>query len=627
MRFARSIVMIAFLLSACGPPPQAETSPVETATALPIPTASPTPVPQRAPLLRIAVLGDVKRYNVWTLFDETGGDYWTYTARWEYWPRLFRLAPQSLAFEPAFAAMSPSSFEFNGETYTATVTLRENQLWSDGSTFSAEDVAFTVNTAIGFELSGHWRAHYNPQILAHAEAQDDVTVKFTFRSQPGVADWGYGVLQGPIVNKSYWEGKVAQASSLLPDDGLRGQIQQLEKREAEARIQLDEYDLRLSAMNNQTREYESLSREADRIRREWNSLTGNLRVSREKYSQQVSAAQAALFNLDDEGEPTLGTWIFKRASGKTFENRVNPDASPLPWFDSVGYTTFTDQRAAADALARNDIDLLLSEDGLSPDLASLLTENKDVTVSIAPTSSARFLAFNQHNPYLAQKPLRQAIACLLDPGAMPAELAGAATSLDSFVLYDFWHNTDARLPCAGGDAAARREAAGKLLSGVNIAPLTLLAPAAKVDATRAGMAEWIASVLNDNGIPVELKSSDLDTILYAVYGKGDYDMAALGWRLSKFPGYVCDWASEENPFGYYGSRVVSMCAALESEPDLEKARGLLWDIQVILAEEVPLIPLFVEVRYDAWRNLAFPFEAILDGPGGSYGAPDFAIPR
>jgi len=625
MRFARSILMIAFLLSACGPVPQAEPSPVEIATAFP--SASPTPAPMRAPLLRMAVLGDIQTYNVWTLFDGTGGDYWTHVARWEYWPRLFRLAPRSLAFERVFAAAPPSSFEFDGETYTATVTLREGQLWSDGSTFSAEDVAFTVNTALGFELSGHWRAYYNPQILVHAEAQDDLTVKFTFRSQPGVADWGYGVLQGPIVNKSFWEGKVTQAGVLLPDDELRGQIQQLVKREAEVRVQLDEYDLRLSAMNNQTREYETLSREADRIRREWNSLTGNLRVSREKYSQQVSAAQAALFNLDGEGEPTLGTWIFERASGKTFENRVNPDASPLPWFDSVVYITFTDQRAAADALTRNDVDLLLTKDGLSPDLASLLTENRDVTVSIAPTSSARFLAINQRNPYLAQKPLRQAIACLLDPGSMPAELARAATSLDSFVLNDFWRNPDARLPCAGQDADARRESAGKLLSGVNIAPLVLLAPATKEDATRAGMAAWIAGVLNDNGIPVDLQFADMDTVIYAVYGKGDYDMAVLGWGLSKFPGYLCDWASEENPFGYYESRVVSMCAALESEPDFEKARGLVWDVQVTLTEDVPLIPLFVEVRYDAWRNLVFPFETILDGPGGSFGAPDFAIPR
>jgi ABC-type transport system substrate-binding protein len=115
--------------------------------------------------------------------------------------------------------------------------------------------------------------------------------------------------------------------------------------------------------------------------------------------------------------------------------------------------------------------------------------------------------------------------------------------------------------------------------------------------------------------------------LYAVYGKGDYDMAILGWRLSKFPGYLCDWVSEENPFGYNGSRVVSGCEALASEPDLEKARGLVWDVQVVLAEDVPLIPLYVEARYDAWRNLDFPFGGILDGTGGLYGAPDFAIPR
>jgi ABC-type transport system substrate-binding protein len=578
-------------------------------------------------LLRIAVFGDVQRYNVWTLFDGTGGDYWTHAARREYWPRLFGLAPRSLAFEPVFAAAPPASFEFDGETYTATVSLREDQRWSDGSPFSAEDVVFTVSTAIGFELSGHWRAHYNPGILVHAEAGDDLTVKFTFRSQPGVADWGYGVLQGPIVNKSFWEGKVAQAGTLLPDDELRRRIQRLVERQAEVRAQLDDYDQRLSAMNNRTREYESLYREADRVRREWNSLVGNLRVAREEYSQQVAAAQAALFDLDDEDEPTLGSWSFERATGNVYANRVDPDASPLPWFDSLEYITFPDQRAGMDALVRNDVDLLLTTDGLAPDLASLLREDQDVTVSVAPTSSARFMAFNQRNPFLAQKSLRQAIACLLDPGAMSAELAGTAMGLDSFVLNDFWRNPEARLPCAGDEAGARREAARTLLSGMNIAPLVLLAPAAHIDPVRAGMAGWIARVLNENGIPVELQLTDMDTVLYAVYGKGDYDMSMLGWRLSRFPGYLCDWGSEGNPFGYRGSRLVSVCETLESEPDLEKARGLFWDAQVVLTEEVPLIPLYVEIRYDAWRNLVFPFEGILDGPGGLYGAPDFVIPR
>jgi len=631
MRFARTIFMISFLLSACGPVPQAEPSPVgvapsvETATTFPV--ASPTPLPQRASLLRVALLGDVQTYNVWTLFDETGGDYWTYAARWEYWPRLFRLAPQSLELKPASAAASPSPFHSNGETYTATVVLKADQHWSDGSPFTAEDVAFTVNIALQFELTGHWRAHYNPQILAYAEAQDDVTVKFYFKAQPGVADWGYGALQGPIVNKAFWEDRVAQARALLPDDELKGHIQTLTERQAEVRAQLDDYDLRLSDMNNSTREYEALYREADRVRREWNSLVGNLRVSHEKYTQQVSAAQATLFGLDDENEPTLGTWSLGRTSGGIFENRLNPDATPLPWYDSVSYITFTDQGAAANALARNEVDVLLTRDGLSPDSVSLLRENEGVTVSTAPTSSVRFLAFNQRNPYLAKKSVRQAIACLLDPAAMPAELTGTADSLDSFALYGFWQNPGARLPCAGGDADTRREEAQNLLSGATIAPLVLLAPAAEIDPIRARMAKAINDVLNQNGIPVELQLTDMDTILYAVYGNGDYDMAILGWRLSKFPGYLCDWASQGNPFGYDGAKVKPACEALASEPDLEKARGLVWDVQGVLAEDVPLVPLYVEIRYDAWRNLVYPFYGILDGIGGLYGAPDFAIPR
>jgi len=47
-----------------------------------------------------------------------------------------------------------------------------------------------------------------------------------------------------------------------------------------------------------------------------------------------------------------------------------------------------------------------------------------------------------------------------------------------------------------------------------------------------------------------------------------------------------------------------------------------------LMSELPFIPLFTVMRTDVYRNLSYPLPAvkILNGWGGLYGAPSYAIP-
>ena len=98
--------------------------------------------------------------------------------------------------------------------------LKPDQKWSDGSSLTADDVAFTVNTSLDFALSGNWVGWYNPAVLDHAEAVDELTVKFYYTVVPGLPIWQYGALVGPFVNKAYWEPKIAdlltQAQALDP---------------------------------------------------------------------------------------------------------------------------------------------------------------------------------------------------------------------------------------------------------------------------------------------------------------------------------------------------------------------------------------------------------------------------
>ena len=282
-------------------------------------------------------------------------------------------------------------------------------------------------------------------------------------------------------------------------------------------------------------------------------------------------------------------------------------------------------------------------------LFSLLENNSEISLSRNMTRSARFLAFNHANPYLADPALHQALACMIDQETLAEELGEDVVPLPGFVLDDFWRSEEISLPCAGETGDARLEQAVKVLKAAgyswsnepasnvdgrelkdpngNVLPgFTVLTP--EHDPLRAEAAIYIAQQAEILGLTLEVQISNSDDLLYAVYGSGDYDMALLGWRLSAYPAYLCEWfmPSEQNPFSYNGSRLKSACEAWGQTSDLEQAKAHVSEIQSILMGDLPLIPIYAEVRYDAYRNIRYPFDNVVDGLSGLYGAPALAIP-
>ncbi len=628
-----ALLLILLFLASCSPQPARVAEP----TGIPTPTV----VPAHAPEIRFALIGEPKRTNVWQLFDETGATYTDYALRSEYWPRLYHLAPPDFTFEPLAANGMPSEVIQEGDLFTATVSLRTDLKWTDGSSFTAEDAAFTVNAALAFELGYDWSAYYPREYLDHAEAANSSTVKFYFKQKPNVGVWQYGVLQGPIVQKAFWKDKIEDAENLLPDDSLRADIEQT--RADLATVQRDVADLSAQALALQLsgKQNRILDSDLKRKQNEQIYVQSNLDKLLEEYAAKIKSAQDALYKVSDESEPVLGTWIPSGSENGQWTNEANPDFPfAHPNFDRAVYRFFENEEEAVTAFQNGEVDFILSPNGLT---------NNDVAANRSLTYSARFLLFNPLKPQLADPLFRSALSCMLDRNFLAADvLQNHAVPLGSFILSPQWHDPSANDACDGMDESTRVQQTVKLLkdagyfwaqepnaenagrglrfsNGEAFPDITLIAPSKEDDPLRSAAA-YIAERANRLGIPVAVREMSMSDVLYAVYSSRKYDIALVGWRLSEYPSYLCEWLRGETLHLDNSDQFAASCEALGVESDLDTARQSIQRIESSLMYEFPLIPLFTVARADTYWNISYPAGNVLNGWGGLYGAPSYAAP-
>jgi ABC-type transport system substrate-binding protein len=623
MRRIVVIFMAGLLLASCAPQPA------------PVPTTfpSPTATPIHAPEIRFALIGEPQDVNAWQLFDESGARYADYALRFEYWPHLYQLTLPAFDFQPAAAEGMPSAVIQEGGEYSATIKLRADLKWTDGVAFTAEDVAFTVNTSLKYELGYDWDSFYARDYLARVEAIDPVTVKFYFKQMPNVQSWQYGAVQGPILQRAFWEPRISQASTLLPGEQLAADIAYSTDYLASVQARVDDLTAQVNALFSKGQENKELSGELVKRQEELNYAKNTLNKLLEERTAAMESARQDLYHVDDDGEPTLGTWIPAGRNGNAWTNEANPDFPfAQPYFDRAVYKTYPDAESAYSAFSKGEVDVVLDPDGTTQHALSVP----------APNSSNRFLIFNPNNALLSDGNLRKALACVIAPQDI-------GLSQGEFVSNTAWKNTDAPVPCAGLVAEQRVKNAVEYLKkggyswsqepgvsqpgvglkkpdGSDFPRITLISTTLEVDADRANMATYIEQRALRLGIPLDVQLTDLASLQYAVYSSEKYDMAIFGWRLSEYPGYLCGWFGVGGQFENTGSKLGSACEALAVESDLQAAKDQIFEIQSVLSEELSFVPLYANLRYDAYQHVQYPFDSVVGGVSGLYGAPSYAMP-
>lgn len=626
------------LLVSCGGP-----QPVPNSTAVVVPSETAVP---HAPQIRFGLVGQVTDVNVWALFDRSGYSYNNYAVRSDYWPRLYRLSIPDRQFEPMAADGPPSSFQQEAGYYTATVPLRGDLTWTDGSPFTADDVAFTANTVLAFQLGFDWRDAYNPDWLDHVEAVDPRTVEYFFKQQPNVGMWQYGVLQGPVVQKKYWAAQVAGAAALLPPPDSSAQIETLKAKLDELQRNIDSINQSIASSSGAEAQQTKIA--LNRQMQKLDQATQDLAQAQSAVDDALRSGRAALYALPDGGEPTLGAWMPGETLDGYFVNDATgqiPDAHPN--FDHVMFRSYTDETSALQGLSNGDVNTLLLAQGLSAQSISQSAATQKIMIS--PTRALRFLVFNPQVPALNDPVLRQAVVCMIDQQEMVSRLGGVAAPLESFVLPQetFWYDSAVDLPCRDLDAAARLARAVQLLKssgytwsrepsgdvagkgltlpdGSAFPAVSLMVSAA--DARRTASADYVQQQARMLGIPLTARPMTGDAVDYAVFSRQRYDIALLGWTVSAYPNYLCGWFGAGNPFGYADDRLMSACEALDSSTDLLVAKQHIDELQLVLMSDFPFIPLYAGITVDVYREVEYPFDRVLDGLSSIYGGPSLAIP-
>jgi ABC-type transport system substrate-binding protein len=599
--------------------------------------------------IRFGLVGNPTEVNVWSLFDEAGASYANYALRWEYWPRLYTLSIPEFEFIPQAALGQPSKMIRDGEYYVATVKMRDDLNWSDGLPFTAEDAAFTISTALAFELGFDWKEFYDLDYLDRVEQESASTLQYFFKQTPHVGVWQYGALQGPIVQKSYWEPKIKEAIDKLPDSSIAQEITDAEAGKTTLEKEVNDLTNRINLLRQigggQDRQMDAaLKRAQANLDAANNSISKLNDERREEFNQ----ARLALYSLDDTGEPTLGNWMPQGENEDVWMNAVNTNFPFLqPHFVTASYSTFKDENRAVSALQANDVDLILQPHGLSAEAVAQLEREPSIRLMQSPSRSTQFLILNPANPVLSNQAIRQAIACMLANGSSSETYLEKYPFNGLFTMDRYWQTTSNIDGCSTLTNTERFQKATGLLKragyswrvepkpgaagasiilpdGTEPPQISIAAPVSDPFAEES--AQLVKEMLTQFGISAVTSIVDVREINYAVFSSGDYDMAILSWNLSPYPSYLCDWFTGTHTFLHAGQELEAECASLIVETDLEQARAIIQEVQEVLYQDAQLIPLMTELRFDAYRNITIPFENIVNGLSGVFGAASRALP-
>ena len=525
---------------------------------------------------RIGLQGAPSTYNFWEYFGSPQ-TVWDAYVLGPTKGSLYRLesSTQSLVPELASEQVSPT---WGDAGWHVVVPIGDDHSWSDGVPVTAYDFEFTFDTVRRLDLGGQWLAVF-PDVVDDVSAIDEKTLDVSFSERPSLEVWPYGVGTAPVLAAHFWEQSVGTAS--------------------------DSTDL---------------------------------------------------YELDPDGDPASGPLELVDTSSEVLASRANPGyGGDLP--DTVEYKIFPSEGELVEALESGAIDTLISPKGLTPSQSASLSARPEVATVASPGFGIRYLSFNLERAPMDDLEFRRAVALLLDRDALgnevDAEPASTLLPKDLAAWFDEGIATEIEDLHEKEPAEALEEAltglrsagyswdvepemtedglragSGLEIDGRGPATLTVLTAGDSYEPSRNAYAQRVAETIALLGFEVIPVVTDFDTVVDLTFTPNDegdlqYDMALLGWSLGNpgLPSFYADLfrsGSANNNTGYASDEFDALLDLYEAANDVETAQIVLWEMERMLADDLPILPLYSSRVIEAYRSDSIVFETEL-GLGGIQG--------
>ncbi|GAA5010196.1 ABC transporter substrate-binding protein [Streptomyces siamensis] len=274
----------------------------------------------------------------------------------------------------------------------------------------------------------------------------------------------------------------------------------------------------------------------------------------------------------------------------------------------VEMRSFDSADAMGAALEKGDIDLMTRS--MTPDQINKLgtATDSDIDLNEMPGLEIRYLAFNTDAPTVKTRAVRQAMAQIINRGELVSKVYGSqAEPLYSLVPATITGHSNSFFNKYGDPSVSKAKSTLTKAGITTPVKLTLHYTTDHYGAATKPEFQVLKKQLNDSGLfDVSIAGTTWDKFRPAEKA-GDYDVYGMGW-FPDFPdadNYLAPFLDKDNFLGspYTNSQVNnSLIPESRREADRLTASKSLTEIQDIVANDVPVLPLWQGKQYIATRD-------------------------
>ncbi|MFE7134465.1 ABC transporter substrate-binding protein [Streptomyces sp. NPDC057638] len=276
---------------------------------------------------------------------------------------------------------------------------------------------------------------------------------------------------------------------------------------------------------------------------------------------------------------------------------------------------FDSAEAMGKALEKGDIQVATRELGSEQVQKMLDKPNKDIELTELPGLFIQYLTFNTEHPSVKDKAVRQAMAALLDRGQIASEVYNSTTEpLYSLIPSSIGGHKNAFYDKYGEPSVTKAE---WILREAGVKTPVKLSLHYATDRYTPKEYEVIRDQLNRSALfSVTVKGTDWNKFREASK-KGEYPVYGLGW-VPDFPdpdNYIAPFLEKENFMNspYVNNQALRLIDESRRKADRSSADAAFGKIQEIVAEDVPILPLWQGKQYVAARKGVTGVERLLNG--------------